>query len=63
MAIAGAAAAARRDRLGEAAPERARSPIQLEERPDGLAPARGVVLALALGLSAWALAIAAFVIF
>jgi len=63
MAVATAGAPVRQ-RVGDAAPERvSRAPIQLEERPDPLAPARGVALAVVLGLGAWALAIAAFLAF
>ena len=64
MAVATAGAPARRERTGAAAPERApRTPIQLDERPDPLGPARGIALAVVLGLGAWALAITAFLIF
>ena len=64
MAVATAGAPARRDRVADAAPERAaRAPIQLEERPNPLAPSRGIALAVVLGLGAWALAIAAFLAF
>ena len=62
MAVATAGAPARRERHADAH-ERARTPIQLDERPDPLAPSRGIALAIALGLGAWALAITAFVIF
>jgi hypothetical protein len=62
MAVATAGAPARRERVGDAAYERPqqRTPIQLDERPDALAPTRGIALAVVLGLGAWALAIAAF---
>ena len=64
VAVATAGAPARRERASDAAPERAqRIPIQLDERPDALAPARGIALAVVLGLGAWVLAIAAFLIF
>jgi hypothetical protein len=63
MAVATAGAPARRERAGDAAHERVqRTPIQLDERPDPLAPTRGIALAVVLGLSAWALAIAAFLV-
>lgn len=63
MAVASAGAPVR-PRFGDAALERApRAPIQLDDRPDPLAPSRGVALAVVLGLSAWALAIAAFLAF
>ena len=63
MAVATAGAPARRERAGDAAYDRAqRTPIQLDERPDALAPTRGIALAVVLGLGAWAMAIAAFLI-
>ena len=63
MAVATAGAPARRERPSDAAHERVqRMPIQLEERPDALAPPRGIALAVLLGLGAWALAITAFLI-
>ena len=63
MAVATAGAPARRERHADARDRLPRAPIQLDERPDPLAPAQGIALALALGLSAWALAIAAFLAF
>ena len=63
MAVATAGAPARRERSGDAAPERVlRTPIQIDERPDALAPTRGIALAVVLGLGAWMLAIGAFLI-
>ena len=64
MAVVAAGAPVRRERSSDAAHERAqRTPIQLDERPDALGPVRGVALAVVLGLGAWALAIAAFLVF
>jgi hypothetical protein len=40
-----------------------RAPIQLEDRPDPLAPSRGIALAIALGLGAWILAITAIIVY
>jgi hypothetical protein len=62
MAVATAGAPARRERASEARERAPRTPIQLDERPDALAPTRGIALAVVLGLSAWALAITAFLI-
>jgi hypothetical protein len=62
MAVATAGAPARRDRHTDAHERVPRTPIQLDERPDPLAPSQGIALAIALGLGAWALAIAAFLV-
>ncbi len=62
MAIATAGAPARRERHADAHDRAPRMPLQLDERPDSLAPSRGIGLAIALGLGAWALAITAFLI-
>jgi hypothetical protein len=63
MAVATAGAPARRERHADARDRAPRTPIQLDERPDPLAPSRGIALSIALGLGAWALAIAAFLVF
>ena len=62
MAVATAGAPARRERHADAHERVQRTPIQLDERPDPLAPSRGIALAIALGLGAWALAISAFLV-
>jgi hypothetical protein len=61
MAMANVGApAARRERAPEPVDERAaQRPIQLDDRPDPLAPARGIAVAVGLGVLAWALVIAA----
>ena len=57
-ATAAAPATARRERA-----EGPRRPVQLEERPEPLAPARGIAVAVALGALTWALVIAALLRF
>lgn len=63
MAVATAGAPARRERHADALERPQRTPIQLDERPDSLAPPRGIALAVALGVGVWALVIAAFLIY
>jgi hypothetical protein len=60
MAAATAGApAVRRERASQAvADRRAPRPIQLDERPAALGPARGIALAIGLGALAWVFLIA-----
>jgi hypothetical protein len=57
MAVATVGAPAlRRERAAEPVAERApQRPIQLEARPEPLGPVRGIALAVAMGVGAWAL--------
>lgn len=58
MAVAASGAApVRRERAAEPNGN-ARRPIQLDELPEPLGPARGIAIAVALGAIAWALVIA-----
>lgn len=54
----GAAPAIRRERAPDAAERAAQRPIQADERPRPLGPARGIALAVGVGALAWALLIA-----
>jgi len=63
MAVATAGAPVRQRFDDDAIGRAPRAPIQPDDRPDPLAPSRGIGIAVVLGLSAWALAIAAFLAF
>jgi hypothetical protein len=63
MAVATAGAPVRRERRADAHERAQRTPIHVDERPDSLAPARGITLAVVLGLGVWALAITAFFLY